>query len=253
MKEARRLKLIPHNPMDGIESVTIHSKKRGILTTAELQELLSKMAQGVVDESVDKLVYLATALSAATGMRQGEIRALHASSIQHINQWLSIITVSQAFASYAGMKGTKGKRERQVPAPRWLCELLIDSAEKNPYGNDLVFWSEVTSKSPVTGNYIRDNFYKALELIGIKEKDRLKRKLVFHSLRHYFVTFMRGKISESALREIAGHQSEEMTNLYTHSTIERALEIGRVVARIFPYPSDKEQSHDHQTDIFFLA
>ena len=243
LKEARRLKLIPHNPMDGIESVTIHSKQRGILTSSELKELLIKMEKSVANNEVDNLVYLATALSAFTGMRQGEIRALHASSIEIINNEHAIITVKEAIAVYAGLKDTKGKRDRQVPVPRWLCKLLMDSAHKNPYGNDLVFWSEISSKSPVAGSYLRENFYKALKLINIDEEKRKERKIVFHSLRHYFVTYMRGKIPESALREIAGHQSEEMTNLYTHTTVEQLLQVGQVASNILQVSPAKKRAN----------
>lgn len=242
LKEARRLKMINQNPMDGIESVTIRSKQRGILTSSELQELLSKMLHGVEKEEIHNLVYLATALSAFTGMRQGEIRALHASSISLINEEHGIIVVKEAYASYSGLKGTKGKRERQVPVPRWLCDKLVESANYNPYGNDLVFWSDTSSTAPITSNFIRDNFYKALHLIKIDEDKRIERNLTFHSLRHYFVTFMRGKISESELREIAGHQSQEMTDRYTHATVENLLQVGQVANNIFQFPNKKERT-----------
>ena len=242
LKEARRLKLIRENPMTYVEPVTVRSKKRGILTSSELHTLLEKMANRIESEEVNELIYLATALSAMTGMRQGELRGLEAKNIQLIDKEQGIITVKQAYASYAGMKDTKGKRERQVPAPRWLCEKLLQSAERSPYDHDMVFWSAVTKKSPVTSNFIRYNFYKALELVGIDEEIRARRNITFHSLRHYFVTYMRGKISESALREIAGHQSSEMTDLYTHYEVEQLLEVGKISKNILPFPSKKGQT-----------
>jgi len=92
------------------------------------------MRNKAMKNEFDARVYLATTLSVFTGMRQGEIRAMKASSITLINDDQGIITVSQAIAVYAGLKTTKGKRERQVPCPRWLCEELLRMANKNTKG-----------------------------------------------------------------------------------------------------------------------
>jgi integrase len=59
---------------------------------------------------------------------------------------------------------------------------------------------------------IREAYYAALESIGIK--DREARKIVFHSLRYWYNTQLRGSIPESVLRRFTGHHSEEMTDLY---------------------------------------
>jgi integrase len=62
------------------------------------------------------------------------------------------------------------------------------------------------------GYLIRDAIYAALEGIGIA--DRKKRRIVFHSLRHWYNIQLRGAIPEAVLRRFTGHHSEEMTDRY---------------------------------------
>lgn len=59
---------------------------------------------------------------------------------------------------------------------------------------------------------IREAFYEALESIGVK--DREERKIVFHSLRHWYNTQLRGSIPDAVLRRFTGHRDAEMTELY---------------------------------------
>jgi integrase len=215
------------------------------------------MRSKAISEEFDARVYLATTLSVFTGMRQGEIRALRASSITLINDDQGIITVSQAIAVYAGLKTTKGKRERQVPCPRWLCEELLRMASLNPYGKDMVFWSDTTANNPISSSFITKNYNKIVEDMLEEENDcigkkfeieidgkkteipmgehlRTERNIVFHSLRHYYVTYMRGKIGDNLLQSVVGHQSAAMTNNYTHETLERLLEVGNISRNILP-------------------
>ncbi len=261
LNEAKRLRMIANNPVDNIESISSNPKKRGILTSSELQKIIVTMRTQSSSEAFDPRVYLATTLSVFTGMRQGEIRALKASAIAIINDEQGIITVSQSIAVYAGMKSTKGKRERHVPCPRWLCEELIRFASLNPYGTDLVFWSDTSKKNPISSSFISSTFNKIVEdmlevennCVGEKikvatkkpgekktitkgEHLRNERNIVFHSLRHYYVTFMRGKIGDNLLQRVVGHQSEAMTNNYTHNTQERLLEVGMISSNILPSP-----------------
>ena len=239
LKEARRLQLIPANPMDNVEPLAIHPKQRGIVTASELSRMIRWMRMRTKAGTFDGRVLLATELSAVTGMRQGEIRALASSSIRLATGEEGIITVSRSIAEYAGLKTTKGKRDRHVPRPGSLCTALLACARKNPYANGLVFWSDASSAHPLSASFIRDQFYRALEGIGIAEEERERRNLTFHSLRHYYVTYMRGKVGDRTLQSIVGHRSTEMTDHYTHETEERLLEVGKVSARILQFPTQE--------------
>ncbi|MCF7945920.1 MAG: tyrosine-type recombinase/integrase [Spirochaetia bacterium] len=240
LKEAKRLHIISINPMDGVESLTNRPKERGILTDTELRDLIFWMRDNAINDTFDNRVYLATALSAFTGMRQGEIRGLQKNAVSLINEEQGLITVSQAVAVYSGLKTTKGKRERQVPAPLWICEGLLALEELNPYGNSLIFWSSTSKTNPIASSYIRDQFYQAMRTIGISNEDRKKRNINFHSLRHYYVTFMRGKVAENVLRGIVGHQSSAMSDAYTHDTREQLLEAGKISEKIIDFHSSNK-------------
>lgn len=255
LKEARRKKLIPHNPMDGVEPLANTYKKRGIYTVEELlliiEHLYKKGTVGVqeikkvrgknktkVEKSflvkTDLKPYLAVSLAAHTGMRMGEVRALCSEQIKLVNDEFGIIEVDRAYNSYAGDKSTKGKRVRQVPLSRKLCDELIHMAKQNPHkGSTRVFWSKENPDHPISSNHILLQFLKAVKAIGIEDEERTTRNLDFHSLRHTFNSNLRGRITEKTLRAIVGHESEAMSDRYTHEQIDELLAVGVTVESLF--------------------
>ena len=255
LKEATRRKLVAHNPMDGVEPLSSTYKKRGIYTVEEIQNVLAHLyrkgtdgvqeirkvrgpGKTIVEKSylvtTDLKPYLAVALSAFTGMRSGEVRAVCSEQIQLVNQEFGLITVDRAVNDYAGEKSTKGKRNRRVPVSRELCEQLLEMAQKNPHPeSSRVFWSETADKNPIADSYILKQFYRALEAIGITEDQRKKRNLDYHSLRHTINSSMRGRIHDKTLRAVIGHESAQMTERYSHETDEEILAVGSAVMQLF--------------------
>lgn len=71
---------------------------------------------------------------------------------------------------------------------------------------------------------------------GISEEDQEERNLSFHSLRHTFNSAIRGKIEDKTLRAIVGHESEAMTEHYTHESEEDILVAGAVANEVFAFP-----------------
>jgi integrase len=264
LKEAARLHRILTNPMLAVDSISSKPKERGILTESEMVALLSYMRSESEAGRFDRQVYLASILSAYTGMRQGEVMGLKAESITLVNNQHGIILINDAFAKYAGFKTPKGKRDRKVPAPRWLCDQLLEMARLNTNNNGLIFWSKRSKTNPISASYIRDTLYAAIAdlfekgegtqgetvsdgnkkdkndeqiMIRAGEATRRNRNISFHSFRHYFVTQMRGKLTENDLRSVVGHQSEAMTDNYTHDTTAGLLRIGEVTSNILPFPN----------------
>jgi site-specific recombinase XerD len=80
-----------------------------------------------------------------------------------------------------------------------------------------------------------------MKAIGINEKSRSERNINFHSLRHYYVTYMRGKVADKLLQTVVGHQNAETTDLYTHETEEKLLEVGKVSSKIVTFFTKKAQ------------
>jgi len=311
LREATRLKIVAHNPMDGVEPLTHTPEKRGIFTIDELKLIITYMRDKSLDGTIPINTYLAVALASLTGMRMGEICALCTEQIKFITDESAIITVDRAVNDYAGKKTTKGKRSIQVPTPRALCEELLILAKQNPNeGDSRIFWSKKSVTNPIADTYIRKHFFKAMRNAGkieheiksplsgtiskilvqqgqeidkktpmvsiesetsiditasqscvverllveedqtieqgtmlaitstggITTKAREERNLEFHSLRHTFNSAMRGKIDDKSLRAIVGHESEAMTNLYTHETEQEILVAGAIAKEIFAVP-----------------
>jgi len=271
LKEAHRIGLINENPMLRVEPIPVDYKEKGILTESEINRLMELMRAGVENETFNRGVYLACALSTLTGMRQGEIRALHTENIKILDEVNGVITIKQSYGAYEGCKVPKGKRERLVPAPAWLCEELIDHAEKSTYGTSMVFWSKESSSSPISSSYMRKELYSCLwdlleeiahcpkEMVQDRDKVdkdgnpimirkgevlRRERAVDFHSFRHYFVTWMRscGLLTDGQLRGVVGHQDASTTDGYTHQTEANLKRIGAITNNILQFKVEKNAS-----------
>jgi integrase len=275
LKEAAKIKRIPFNPMSAVDPISSKPKERGILTGSEMVSLFTSMQSQVREMKFDNQVYLACLLSSYTGMRQGEIRALRSDVINLVNDQHGIIVVNKAFANFAGYKTPKGKRDRQVPVPRGLCDDLLANALVNPYQNNLVFWSKTSKVNPISASYIRDHLYESLADLFEKEENRVgvmvqdgnkvdkdgnpikirageetrrKRNVNFHSFRHFFVTQMRGRLSEGELQSVVGHQSTAMLAIYTHETEAGLLRIGTIADNIIPFPNEGNHKDSNQEE-----
>ena len=233
--------MIKTNPMQNIHMLQRDQKDRGIPTKAEVEAVLEYLRKEGFAGRISMKIYFAVALAATTGMRQGEIRALRKDSIEFVENDLeyedqAIITVSESYAKTDGFKSTKGKRVRHVPVSKTLAEELIRMADQNPHKDILIFWSDSSPDTPIAGSYINKYYYAALAAIGITEEKRRERNIDFHSLRHFFNSMLRGQIDDSNLRLIVGHQSERMSDNYTHEVRERLLQIGKVSSNIIAFP-----------------
>lgn len=241
LNEAFRNKLIKENPMDGIQMLARNAKEKGIPTRTEVETLLAYLYELGSEGKINLKIYLAVALAATTGMRAGEIRALKASNISLIdtddNGLQGIIRVAESYAKKAGMKETKGKRVRHVPVSGNLALGLLQMGKSNPHGNGLIFWSAESSTTPISESYLRKEYYAGLHAIGITEDKRIERNIDFHSLRHFYNSYLRGQVDEPTLRYVIGHQSERMSDNYTHEIEEKILKVGKISEKIVKLPS----------------
>lgn len=262
LRDAWKNDMIHENPTKLVERMdTTPERQRGILTRSEFQKVLVLLKDKATEHT-----YLAVLLAAATGMRLGEIRALRTTDITIINEQDSLVTVSKSWSVKGGEKSTKGKKVRFVPCPTWLAEKLLALGKLNSYGTSLVFWSisDTKDKTPVSANYVRESFYTFLydileEQAGIKvgtmvedtdatargkfdkegkplqvragEMMRRERNITFHSFRHFFNTEAQALGADGdKLRLTVGHESKEMTDIYTHA--EKRLDIVKSIADI---------------------
>lgn len=210
-------------------------KERGIPTGDEVSKLLNHLNCTYDKNSEYRMKFLIPAVAIYTGMRQGEIRALHASDISCIDDESGVIRIAHGYNNKDGLKCTKGKKARYATAPAELCRELIDYAKRNPIKDGFIFCSLKKNTVPIVSNAVLDWFREGLEEIGISLEEQLERNLTFHSLRHYWATAMEQVLSDDDRRKVLGHQSQEMTDHYTHETEDRLKRLDRKRAEILPY------------------
>jgi integrase len=83
-----------------MEPITIRHKKRGILTDAEVKEVLQPK------HWEDKRAYYASIVAMTTGMRQGEIQALRPTAIEEDEEG-DLIVIRNSWNSIDKIKSTK--------------------------------------------------------------------------------------------------------------------------------------------------
>ena len=208
--EAVRMQHITYNPADKIAHFQEPSKSKGILATEEALQLLNQDKLESIWNN-DLLHYTINLLAASTGMRMGEIQGL-----PRKNVFEDHVIVDQTWRrGYGIWKEPKQGSFRKVPINSKLAKHLkiMLQVKKDASPDDLLF-EGTKNNHPVNEKPISDHLFKALNNIGITEEDRKNRNITFHSWRHYFNTYMRGKIDDHVLRGMTGHSSEQMTDHY---------------------------------------
>jgi integrase len=227
LKEAVRLEYLHKNPATSILPLKEKQKLKSILTLEEVKRLFG---DNVLEEvwDGDLFHYTLNLLSASTGMRLGEIRGL-------MNQYVfeSYIDVQWSWGKF-GLQKPKRESMRKIPIPTKtstaLHELMSISIYPDP--ENFVFHG-VNSNRPIENKDIYVKLYSAFENIGISSKEREERNITFHSWRHLYNSLMRGKIHDSKLQRLTGHQTKEMVEHYTHFNITDYQDVLRIQEEYF--------------------
>ncbi|MEW5818157.1 MAG: hypothetical protein AB1798_22555 [Spirochaetota bacterium] len=86
--------------------------------------------------------------------------------------------------------------------------------------------------APCSGNRVTGALYKALEAIGVK--DRQLRNITFHSWRHWLNSLLRASgVPDDLTRRVTGHETPEMTDLYTSYVSEDYAPVMAVQKKLF--------------------
>lgn len=204
--------------MTGVKNNT---KERGILTEEEGEKLLKHLKDTTIPNTFDRWKYLVCAIGYYTGMRIGEIEALQE---EDLDRERNIIHVNHSWSTVAGLKTTKnGKTRKTFPISLILMNEIAEYSKMNK-NNPFVFSAKKSNDKPLSRNDIGEAFNKALNAIGISEEERKRRVIVFHSLRHGFVSnALASGVSFDIVEKGAGHLTKAMTEHYTHET-EKAQE-----------------------------
>ncbi|MCR4940777.1 MAG: tyrosine-type recombinase/integrase [Treponemataceae bacterium] len=209
---------ISSNPEDALTQYSTVSKERGILSAEEARELFKH------GQWEDERYRVASLLAMITGMRLGEIQALRRCDIGD-----DMIYVRRAWSPVDGLKCPKNGKERKVPLPPEVRKELLDLVSKNPHKNmfaesdGFVFWGTMPDK-PLVSNQITEGFKNALHSIGITEKMREERNIVFHSWRHFYATTIAHDVDEKHAQMVLGHETPAMTKHYADHQRAKDLE-----------------------------
>lgn len=225
LNEAERLGKIEKNPVKSIQPLAKVSQERGILTQKEVQKLFNpKKAEDFWKSPLSRLM---NQLAACTAMRLGEVVALQCEDVKE-----DYIIVHRSYDRKYGLKSTKTNDKRILPVPTTIFKELKKLREQNKKG---FLFSLTDGKEPFYYRTVTDHLYYALEKIEVK--DRKDRNISFHSWRHYFNSLMRANnISDSKVQQITGHQTDGMTEHYTHYQPEDFKEVRDLQENVFNFP-----------------
>jgi integrase len=214
-----------YNPVGPVKELKENPKVRGILTKGELDLLFSPDAYETAWHR-DPKHYTINLLAATCGLRLGECQALQMKNVHPDG-----VEVRHSWNDRYGMGPAKQGSERIVTVPSFTSKALAALVALNRWGDpqptDIVFWGQ-DRNTPMTKTAILKQFKAALARIGIEEKERSERNILFHGHRHYFNTFVRGKVPDEQLRRVTGHKSEAMTINYDHAAIEHLADVKAV-------------------------
>lgn len=169
-------------------------------------------------------------LSAATGIRIGELCALKWENIDIEKKILTVRNTVQRVKSIGGNTATKviitppksNSSVRVIPLPEFIVPLLSELKTNN----NCYFLSG--TMGIVEPRLMQYRFKRILNELKLTE-------VTFHSLRHLFATnCIAIGVDVKTLSEILGHSSVEITlNRYVHSSIERKAECMRSLSSMF--------------------
>lgn len=249
---------IPIDPTTDLPSYSSKSRKRGVLTPKEAQELFQL-------DWKDKRAMLVNLTAMTTGLRIGEILALHKEDIGE-----EYLTIQWSYSLIDGLKSTKTEEPRSVPVIPQIRDALRLQAGKNPHGDGFVFFGEKPNK-PWDQHYPLKALKKMLvrmkagehkdEKVQMEkdeeaEKYWQKRNVVFHSWRHFYAARMADKLEARKVMLATGHKTEAVFRGYADHALENDLnEVAVTTGEVFkgivpkkieiPEKTAKKQSKKH--------
>jgi integrase/recombinase XerD len=159
-----------------------------IFSVDEVERLLRSI-RNIKHKSALGLIY-------ACGLRRSELIGLQISAIDSKRGILMI-------------RGAKGNKDRIVPLPGSMIELLREYYKL--YRPRIWLFEGQKAGEPYSETSLRQAFVQAMKSSGIKKK------LTLHSLRHSYAThLLENGIDLRFIQELLGHRSSKTTEIYTH-------------------------------------
>ncbi|MDR1287983.1 MAG: tyrosine-type recombinase/integrase [Treponema sp.] len=197
--------LIPADPFAGVARAAHKEKRRGILRPAEIKRLVESPV-------TDPYVRLAVYLPLYCSMRMGEVRGLLWGDMSD-----GVIHICHNWQEKEGLKGCKCGSEGYVPMVRAVAELVNQVHALAPLTGPGDFVMGQRPYHPISREFLTEALRSELAGIGITEEERVTRNIVYHSLRHSFVTACRvAGLSDFEVMSMSRHKDVKMLERYSH-------------------------------------
>jgi integrase len=207
--------IISVNPFNGVTRAPHKEKQRGILTPAEIRKLLETPSKNPFSR-------LAVYLSLYCSMRMGEVRGLQWGDISD-----GVIHICHNWQEGEGLKRCKCGSEGYVPMPRVVAELLSQVYRIAPLTGTNDFVMSQKPYHPISRETLSEALRNELGEIGIDEQQRKQRNIVYHSLRHSFVTACRiAGLTDFETMTLSRHKDAKMLQRYSHG--DQALDVRQI-------------------------
>jgi len=225
LRHAKQRKIIKDFDFDAVLRAGGKAVKRGILEKEEVDELFSLEWHSI-------RARIAVLIAHHTGMRMGEVRALRVCDI-HSDR----ISVRHSWGKVSKRKGTKNNEIRDIPILPTLYEEIMayikQSGLFSPFNLDSLLLPGKNPEKPYDNRSIGREFNKMLEKIGIDDKTRKERGVVYHSWRHFMAKNLVEKGTNKAIgMKILGQKTSRIFDMYadhvdkeTFRHMARAIEV----------------------------
>jgi len=207
LKWAVKKHIIECDPFNDVEKLLQEQKEKKIITHDEFRALFGGDWKKVWDNNF--LMCTAHKLAGLTGIRGCEVLGLKGEYVFDDH-----IYICAQYDDVYGYRETKTKTKHNIPLTK---EVIADLKNlMNVNGQGFVF-SETGGDVPVNRNYLYHGLRKALQNIGISEKEIDERGLNVHAWRHFLNTeLQKAGLTTQIVQAVTGHKTERMTEHYTH-------------------------------------
>ena len=205
LRHAKQKKIIKDFDFDAVLRAGGKASKRGILEKEEVDELFRLEWPSI-------RARIAVLIAYHTGMRMGEVRALRVCDI-HSDR----ISVRHSWGKVSKRKSTKNQEIRDVPIlPVLYEEITAYIKQMGLFNLDSLLLPAKNSEVPYDDRMIGKEFNKMLEKIGIDDKIRKERGIVYHSWRHLLAKNLVEKgINKAIGMKILGQRTGRIFDMYS--------------------------------------
>jgi len=193
--------LLEDNPADGVISPRVPKSIPHFLTVDDIFRLLDSMGSTTLVEKRNLAVF---ELFYSTGMRVSELSNLDVGDIDKEKHLVRVLG--------------KGDKERLVPAGQRALLAISDYRDKLGGQYECLFLNQ--KKERLSDSSIRKILAKLVKACGLNVP------VSPHTLRHSFATHMLDSGADlRGIQEILGHVSLSTTQIYTHVTYDRLMQV----------------------------